>query len=104
MTEGVLLFGADGSMVFANSAAERHLGSHPASMDALLPHRLKDAAATLATGDVGRRRPRPDRPHGSSGAALPTPDGSIVLVVDDVTQTRRLEQTRRDFVGTRRTS
>ena len=40
-------------MVFANSAAERHLGSHPASMDALLPHRLKDAAATaLATGDV----------------------------------------------------
>jgi signal transduction histidine kinase len=101
MTEGVLLFGPDGSTRFANPAAERHLGSEPASMDALLPHWLKDAAATaLATGEVATAEAETGSPARIlQGAALPTPDGSVVLVVDDVTQTRRLEQTRRDFVA-----
>jgi signal transduction histidine kinase len=101
MTEGVLLFDADGSTRFANPAAERHLATHPASMDALFPHRLRDAAASaLATGDVTTAEAETGSPaRVLRGAALPTPDGSIVLVVDDVTQTRRLEQTRRDFVA-----
>jgi len=101
MTEGVLLFGPDGSTRFANPAVERHLGSEPASMDALLPHWLKDAAANaLATGEVATAEAQTGSPARIlQGAALPTPDGSVVLVVDDVTQTRRLEQTRRDFVA-----
>jgi signal transduction histidine kinase len=101
MTEGVLLFGADGSTRFANPAAERHLASHPASMDALLPHVLNDAVTTaLATGEVTTTEAETGSPARIlRGSALPTPDGSVVLVVDDVTQTRRLEQTRRDFVA-----
>jgi signal transduction histidine kinase len=101
MTEGVLLLGADGSTRFANPAAEHHLGTHPPSMDALLPHWLKDAAATaLATGEVTTVEAETGSPaRVLRGTALPTPDGSVVLVVDDVTQTRRLEQTRRDFVA-----
>jgi signal transduction histidine kinase len=101
MTEGVLLFGPDGSTRFANPAAERHLRSRPASMSALFPHWLKDAATTaLATGDVATAEAETGSPaRVLRGAALPTPEGSIVLVVDDITQTRRLEQTRRDFVA-----
>ncbi len=101
MTEGVLLFGGDGTTRFANSAAERHLGSRPASIDALLPLGLKDAAAVaLATGDVTTAETEAGPPTRLLRAsALPTPDGSVVLVVEDVTQTRRLERTRRDFVA-----
>jgi signal transduction histidine kinase len=101
MTEGVLLFGADGSTRFANPAAERQLGSTPGSIDALLPLWLKDAAAAaLATGELTTAESETGSPAKVlRGAALPTTDGSIVLVVDDITQTRRLEQTRRDFVA-----
>ena len=101
MTEGVLLFGGDGTTRFANSATERHLGSRPASIDALLPLGLKDAAAVaLATGDVTTAETEAGAPTRLLRAsALPTPDGSVVLVVEDVTQTRRLERTRRDFVA-----
>ena len=97
MTEGVVLFAADGSTRFANPAAESLLGSLPASVEALLPHFLKNAAArALASGEVMRTEAETGSPSRIlRGAALPTPDGSIVLVVDDVTQTRRLEQTRR---------
>src|SRR5262245_37228844 len=81
MTEGVLLFGADGSTRLANPAADRHLGSHPASMDALLPHFLKDAAArALANGEAATAEAETGSPARIlRGAALPTPDGSIVL-------------------------
>ncbi|HJU57539.1 MAG TPA: ATP-binding protein [Actinomycetota bacterium] len=101
MTEGVLLFGADGTTRFANPAVERHLGWSPASMEALLPHWMKDAAATArATREVTIVEVETGSPtRVLRGAALPTPDGSVVLVLDDVTQTRRLEQTRRDFVS-----
>ena len=97
MTEGVLLFGPDGSTRFANPAAERHLGYEPAALDAVLPRWLADAAAAaLATGDVTTAEAETGSPARIlRGAALPTPEGSIALVVDDDPQTRRLEQTRR---------
>jgi signal transduction histidine kinase len=101
MTEGVILFDADGSTRFANAAAQRHLGSDPDSIDALLPLALqKAAAAALSDGDAASAEAEIGSPaRVLRGSALPTPDGSVVLVVDDVTQTRRLEHTRRDFVA-----
>jgi signal transduction histidine kinase len=101
MQEGVLLFGPDGSTRFANSAAERLLGSGPASIEALLPLGLQEAAAAALSGEgVTAAEAETGSPtRVLRGSALPTPDGSVVLVVSDVTQTRRLEQTRRDFVA-----
>src|SRR5688572_5677742 len=44
MPEGVLLFGADGDTVYANPAAERHLGVVPQSISAVLPLAIREAA------------------------------------------------------------
>jgi signal transduction histidine kinase len=101
MEEGVLLFGADGETRLANPAVEGHLGVRPASADALLPlglrqlaERAAGARAVLAAEvEIGA----PTRTL--RGFAAPTEDGSVVLVIRDITETRRSEQVRRDFVA-----
>jgi signal transduction histidine kinase len=101
MEEGVLLFGADGATRLANPAVEGHLGVRPASVDALLPLGLrrlteradKARAALAAEVEIGA----PTRTL--RGFAAPTEDGSVVLVLRDITETRRLDQVRRDFVA-----
>jgi signal transduction histidine kinase len=101
MEEGVLLFGADGTTRLANPAVEGHLGVRPASADALLPlglrqltERAAGAQAVLAAEvEIGA----PTRTL--RGFAAPTGDGSVVLVTRDITETRRSEQVRRDFVA-----
>ena len=101
MEEGVLLFGADGATQLANPAVEGHLGVRPASADALLPlglrqltERAAGAQAVLAAEvEIGA----PTRTL--RGFAAPTEDGSVVLVIRDITETRRSEQVRRDFVA-----
>jgi signal transduction histidine kinase len=101
MEEGVLLFGADGATRLANPAVEGHLGVRPASTGALLPlglrqltERAAGARAVLAAEvEIGA----PARTL--RGFAAPTEDGSVVLVIRDVTETRRSEQVRRDFVA-----
>jgi len=101
MEEGVLLFGADGATRLANLAAEGHLGMRPASADALLPlglrqltERAAGARAVLAAEvEIGA----PTRTL--RGFAAPTEEGSVVLVIRDITETRRSEQVRRDFVA-----
>ncbi len=101
MQEGVLLFGADGTTTFANPAVERHLGTRPASIDGVLPLGLRDAAGkALAERTVTTTEAETGSPaRVLRGTAVPTADGSVVVVVRDVTQTRRMEQTRRDFVA-----
>ena len=101
MEEGVVLFGPDGATRLANAAAERHLGVRPSSIDALLPlglqrivRRAADGRTALVTEAETGAPTRVLR-----GSAIPTDDGSVVLVVRDVTETRRLDQVRRDFVA-----
>jgi signal transduction histidine kinase len=101
MEEGVLLFGPDGRTGLANTAAELHLGARPGSIDALLPFGLQqlvrragDAHEGLVTEAEAGAPSRVLR-----GSAVPTEDGSVVLVIRDVTETRRLDQVRRDFVA-----
>ena len=101
MEEGVLLFGADGATRLANTAVEGHLGVRPGSADALLPlglrqltQRASDSQQVLATEvEIGA----PARTL--RGFAAPTEDGSVVLVIRDITETRRLDRVRRDFVA-----
>ena len=101
MQEGVVLFGPGGATRLANAAAERHLGVRPSSIEALLPlglqrivRRAADERTALVTEAETGAPTRVLR-----GSAIPTDDGSVVLVVRDVTETRRLDQVRRDFVA-----
>jgi signal transduction histidine kinase len=101
MEEGVLLFGADGATRLANPAVEGHLGVRPASADALLPlglrHLTERAAGAKAVLAVEVETGAPSRVL--RGFAAPTEEGSVVLVIRDITETRRLDQVRRDFVA-----
>ena len=101
MEEGVLLFGPDGATRFANRSAEAHLDTRPTSIDSLLPLALRrlarSAAADRATLVTEAETGAPTRVL--RGFAAPTDDGSVVLVLRDITETRRLEQVRRDFVA-----
>lgn len=101
MREGVVLFGADGDAVYANPGAERHLGTTPRSIHALLPLSLRDACrraaesgkASSAEAEAG------SPPRWLRGWAIPVGDGAVLLVVRDVTEARRLDAIRRDFVA-----
>jgi signal transduction histidine kinase len=101
MEEGVLLFAADGSTRLANLAVEGHLGVRPSSADALLPLGLRQlteraaGAQTVLAAEVEIGAPT----RTLRGFAARTEDGSVVLVIRDITQTRRSEQVRRDFVA-----
>ena len=101
MEDGVLLFGPGGQTRLANPAVEALLGVRPASLDALLPLGLRNlaerAVGTRAVLAVEVETGAPARTL--RGFAAPTPDGSVVLVIRDITETRRLDQVRRDFVA-----
>ena len=101
MEEGVLLFGPDGRIGLANPAAELHLGARPGSIDALLPFGLQQLVRRAGDAHEGlvteAETGAPSRVL--RGSAVPTEDGSVVLVIRDVTETRRLDQVRRDFVA-----
>ena len=104
MADGVLAANARGEIVSSNSAARRLLGYRD---DAELPplgalfhdkparDTLRDA---LAGRDVGQRALEvEDRVLLATGRTLP--DGGTLLVLRDVTELRRLETVRRDFVA-----
>lgn len=100
MREGVLLFGPDGRTKLASPAVERHLGGSPTSVEGLLPLGLRELA-------LGAKREEALTAEVESGAparilrgfTTRTEDGSVVLVVSDVTENRQLEKVRRDFVA-----
>jgi signal transduction histidine kinase len=102
MEEGVVLAAPDGRIRLTNPAAERHLGARPSSLSAVLPLSLQDAART-ATAErhivsVEAETGAPSRWLRAS--AIPVgDDGSMLLVVRDVTEAKLLEAVRRDFVA-----
>jgi signal transduction histidine kinase len=102
MREGVLLVERGGRVVFANPALEELLGQAPASLEALLPLDLREAVRA-ATADRAARRAEAEigvPARRVRGDAIPVgEDGAVLLVVRDVTEARRLEAIRRDFVS-----
>jgi signal transduction histidine kinase len=101
MPEGVALFDDDGALTFHNPALEQHLGAVPTSLDAVLPLPLRGIARAAARervdgvdeAEVGA----PTRWLG--GTAVPVGQHGVLLIVRDVTESRRLDQIRRDFVA-----
>ncbi len=101
MREGLLLIGADARVAFANDAIGRHLPSTPATLDTVQPFALRnaiedsrergEAASVLIETGVPTRWLR--------GTITPAADGATLVVVRDVTQQRRLDFVRRDFVA-----
>jgi signal transduction histidine kinase len=102
MEEGVLLLDPTGRRVFANAALARHLGTTPESVDALLPLDLQRVAKQAATSRSTTRTEADTGapPRWLRATAIPVDDdGSVLLVVRDVTEARRLDAVRRDFVA-----
>jgi signal transduction histidine kinase len=101
MQEGVLLFDPEQRTAFANAALKRHLGAEPDRVDHLFPVDLRDAvrrvAASAEVAAVDIERASPDR--WLRITATPAGDGAVLLVVTDVTDARRTEAVRRDFVA-----
>jgi two-component system phosphate regulon sensor histidine kinase PhoR len=101
MEEGILLAAPDGRVTFANPASERHLGSVPDRVTGLLPSSLRQAVARArdegVTASIEAEVGTPVR--ALRGLAMPVEaDGSVLVVVRDVTEAKRLESVRRDFV------
>jgi len=102
MEEGVLLVDRDGHPVFSNDAFARHVGEPPADTDARLPAALQRAVQRAGyTGAVVRAETETGVPsRWLRATALPVgDDGAVLLVVRDVTDARRLDAVRRDFVA-----
>jgi two-component system, OmpR family, sensor histidine kinase SenX3 len=100
MREGVLLFDGAGQLVYANEASERQLARRPASIAQLFPAAAAEATASVAaSGEPQVVEIETASPHRwLRFAAMPAGDGGVLVVVVDVTEARRLEATRRDFV------
>ena len=102
MEEGVLLGAPDGAVRFVNRAMERHLGASPSTLSMLAPVGLREAVRKAAES---RSPVAIDVEVGASsrslrGAAVPVDDdGSVLLVLHDVTEAKRLDAVRRDFVA-----
>jgi signal transduction histidine kinase len=101
MHEGVLLFDAGFETVFANAALDRRLGTRPASAAELFPVAVREAvrkvAASAAPVTVEAELGAPSRWLRIS--VSPAGEGSVLMVVADITDARRIEAVRRDFVA-----
>jgi two-component system sensor histidine kinase SenX3 len=102
MREGVLLVDGEGRTVFANGALVEHLGGRPESLAHVFPPAIRQAAeqatASGAVTSVEVERGTPAR--WLRVTATPAgEDGSTLLVVTDITESRRVEAVRKDFVA-----
>ncbi|HEY5860664.1 MAG TPA: ATP-binding protein [Actinomycetota bacterium] len=102
MQEGVLLFDGAGNTAFANAALEQHLGGRPDGISQLYPPGLREAVRGAGTerGVVTVEFERGEPTRWLRATAAPAGgEGSVLLVVSDVTETKRVEAVRRDFVA-----
>jgi signal transduction histidine kinase len=102
MEEGVVLVGPTGRVRLSNPAADRLLGTRHRTMPGLLPMAFQEAATKAAAGEaaVGVEVETGSPSRWARATAIPVGgDGSVLLVVRDVTEAKRLESVRRDFVA-----
>ena len=101
MRDGIVLIARDGSVAFTNEAVSRHLASEPTSLGTVMPLALRSAIQD------GRARGVPASVELETGvparwlraSITPAADGATLLIVRDVTERRRTEAVRRDFVA-----
>jgi two-component system sensor histidine kinase SenX3 len=102
--QGIVVFEPDGTIAFRNRVAAAYLaGRHG---DALVEEAIFEAADAVARGMVASHERSvelfgpPRRTLTVRGVAVDAEDGTgALVVVDDVTERRRLESVRRDFVA-----
>ena len=104
MVEGVIAADERGRIVTANPAARRMLGYDPADPLPDLAELFRVKAAREVVDAVMHGHPVQDRELDIDDRALvmnarPLPSGGAVLVIHDLTDLRRLEAVRRDFVA-----
>jgi len=104
MVEGVIAADGRGRIVTANPAARRLLGYGPGEALPDLAELFRVKAAREVVDAVLAGEPVQDRPLEMDGRAFlvnarPLPAGGAVLVIHDLTEMRRLEAVRRDFVA-----
>jgi two-component system, OmpR family, sensor histidine kinase SenX3 len=101
MQEGVLLLNAHLDTAFANEALARHLGGRPSSAAQLFPVDLREAVHRVAeTSETMNLEVELTSPARWLGVTLsPAGDGAVLVVITDVTEARRVEAVRRDFVA-----
>jgi two-component system phosphate regulon sensor histidine kinase PhoR len=104
MVEGVIAADGRGHIVTANPAARRLLGYAPTGSLPDLPELFRVKAAREVVDIALEGRPVQDRQLDMDGRvflvnARPLPAGGAVLVLHDLTEIRRLEAVRRDFVA-----
>ena len=106
LEEGIILFGPDGTVLYANDQALRLLGGPIDSAERLAPTRLRQAVAA-ATGSRQTAGSGPRTVEVTAGPAGRTILASataitgdrVLLVLRDITQARLTEAIRRDFVA-----
>ncbi len=102
MEDGVMLVDREGRLVFANHSIARLLGFAPAWVGELHPEELQHAVRRAGyVGDTMHAEVEVGAPSRWLRATA-TPagdDGSVLLVLRDVTEARRLDAVRRDFVA-----
>jgi two-component system, OmpR family, sensor histidine kinase SenX3 len=102
MQEGVLLFDGAQRTAFANAAFARHLGFRPEALGQLYPPGLREMVSEVARSrqiDTTEIETSVPTRFLRLTAAPAGDDGSVLLVVTDVTESRRVESVRRDFVA-----
>jgi two-component system phosphate regulon sensor histidine kinase PhoR len=104
MIEGVVAADGRGHIVTANPAARRLLGYGHTEPLPDLPALFRVKAAREVVDEVLQGRPVQDRQLEMDDRvflvnARPLPNGGAVLVLHDLTEVRRLEAVRRDFVA-----
>ena len=102
MEEGVVLVAPTSRVRLSNAAAERLLGTRPLTVSEQLPMAFQEAARKAAAGGtaVGVEVETGSPSRWARAAAIPvSDDGSVLLVMRDVTEAKRLEAVRRDFVA-----
>jgi two-component system phosphate regulon sensor histidine kinase PhoR len=104
MTDGVLASDPRGAIVTVNRAARRLLGYGPGDPLPGLPELFHEKAAReLVAAALAGREARPEELERNGRALLVAaralPSGGALLVIRDVSELRRLEAVRRDFVA-----
>ncbi|MCU0505154.1 MAG: ATP-binding protein [Chloroflexi bacterium] len=106
LAEGVLAVDPGNTIVFANAAAHRILERRPASlpggsaMEAFIDHRAEDlvVAARRQGSAAGDLPPRISDGRWLGLRARRSADGIVWIVVEDVTELRRLQRIRAEFL------
>lgn len=102
MEEGVVLVDASGEIGYANPAARRMLGGPPTSTGGLRPNVLRRLVSEARSNESVREEEvgAGTQARKVRASALPVGiDGRVLLVLRDVTEARRVEAMRRDFVA-----